>query len=68
MRNRHSNNAVETNISQNELNSLTQEVKELAKKRDFDKFAMMQVRATTQVMKDRGRYGRNGQPAKGISR
>src|SRR6185312_5081811 len=49
MRNRHSNNAVETNISQKELNSLIQEVKELAKKRDFDEFAIMQVRATTQL-------------------
>jgi len=46
MRNR---NAIETNTSQNELNSLTQEVKELVKKRDFDEFAMTQVRATTQL-------------------
>ena len=49
MRNRHNNNAVETNTSQNELNSLTQEVKDLVKKRDFDEFAMTQVRATTQL-------------------
>ena len=49
MRNRHNNNAVDTNTSQNELNSLTQEVKELMKKRDFDEFAMTQVRATTQL-------------------
>jgi len=49
MRNRHNNNAVETNTSQNELNSLTQEVKELVKKRDFDEFAMTQVRSTTQL-------------------
>ncbi|CAG8643882.1 7711_t:CDS:1 [Paraglomus brasilianum] len=46
MRNRHNNNA---NTSQNELNSLTQEVKELVKKRDFDEFAMTQIRATTQI-------------------
>ena len=49
MRNRHNNNAIETNTSQNELNSLTQEVKELVKKRDFDEFAMTQVRSTTQL-------------------
>ena len=49
MRNRHNNNTVETNTSQNELNSLTQEVKELVKKRDFDEFAMTQVRSTTQL-------------------
>jgi len=48
MRNRRNNNTAEITISQDEPDSLMQEMRDLVKKRDFDEFAVTQVRATTQ--------------------
>jgi len=50
MRNRRNNNTAEITISQDEPDSLTQEMRDLVKKRDFDEFAVTQVRATTQLL------------------
>ncbi|CAG8661876.1 4796_t:CDS:1, partial [Paraglomus brasilianum] len=50
MRNRCNNNTAEITISQDEPDSLMQEMRDLVKKRDFDEFAVMQVRVTTQLL------------------